>query len=222
MHRRALLRRGSVVVGAALIGGSTAAARDEIDDGEEMEPVEFDGEGVSVTDEIDISGGLTVIDATHTGSSTFTVQFVPAEDGVDYRLLEHTGAFDGSTGAFVEEGTYVVYVDADGPWDLTVRQPRVADDEADSLPISIDGSGTSWNGPILFEETVRVTALYEDNSGFRIGAVPQEIEDNEFVWNGSELVFDAIGPFAGATTINTDGVGYVNITADGDWAVELA
>ncbi|TYL36562.1 hypothetical protein CV102_22275 [Natronococcus pandeyae] len=221
MRRRTLLRSSGIIVGAALTGGSIGATAAESDEREEPEPLEFDGEGVSVTDEFSIDGGPTVIEATHDGNSTFVIQFVPLEDGVDYRLLEHTGEFDGSAGAFVEEGSYVIYVDADGAWDVVVRQPRVSDDDAERPPLTIEGTGSNWSGPILFEETTRIAAFYEDNSNIRVEVVPQGIDDTEFVWNGSELVFDAIGPFAGVTSINTEDVGYIDITAVGDWTIEL-
>jgi hypothetical protein len=222
MRRRTLLRAGGAAVGATLASGSGAVARADAIDEESPEPIELDGEGVSVTEELTLADGPTVIEATHTGSSTFSVQFVPVEDGTDYRLIDHTGAFDGSTGSFVEEGTYVVYVDADGAWELVVRQPSVTPKEAADPPLSIDGSGSAWDGPILFEDGTRIAALYEDNSSFRVDVVPQDIDGTEFVWNGGELIFDVIGPFAGATTVNIDGVGYIDVTAEEEWSIDIA
>lgn len=224
MHRRRLLETSSVVFGAALgtRSAATAVAQDDVDDGSaEPDPIEFVGEGVTVTDEFEIEGGPTLVDASHEGESTFYVRAVPKGDGADYSLITHTGEFDGSTGSFVEDGTYVLYVDADGPWELLVRQPRVSESSAEEPPISIEGTGADWIGPILFDGDTRVAGTYDDDSIFRVEIVPQEADDNEFVWGGGELVFETIGAFGGVTAVHTNGVGYVTVEADGEWALEI-
>lgn len=221
MHRRTVLRSGGIALGTALVRGpSTAAAAGAVEEREEREPLAFDGEGVAVTDEFELTEGPAVVEATHAGTSTFSLQIVPRGDGEHYQLVDHTGEFDGSLGAFVEAGTYVIYVNADGPWELLLRQPRVATDDAEAPPVTLDGTGPGWSDPILFEDAVRVAALYEGNSSFRVRVVPQD-PDGEFVWGGGELVFDVIGPFVGVTTVNTSGVGYVDVAAADAWRIEL-
>ena len=81
--RRTLPRSGDIIVGTALTGESIDGTAAETDEREEPEPLEFDGEGVFVTDELSIDGGPTVIEPTHNGNSTFAIQIVPLEDGVD-------------------------------------------------------------------------------------------------------------------------------------------
>ncbi len=219
MRRRKLLERGGIVLGTPL---ATAMLQDDSDDeSEEPDPVEFVGDGVTVTEEFETEGGPTLIDAIHEGESTFDVRAVPSEDGQDYSLFSQTGSFDGSTGAYIEEGTYVFYVDADGPWELVVRQSRVSETEAEEPPLSITDSGTDWIGPILFDGDTTVKAAYEAESFFRVDIVPQEVENNDFVWNGTELVFDAIGAFGGVTSVHTDGVGYVTVDAVAEWTIEI-
>ncbi|ADB61048.1 hypothetical protein Htur_2167 [Haloterrigena turkmenica DSM 5511] len=223
MRRRRLLLSGGVVLGTSLgTTPVTAALQDDTDDDrEEPDPIEFSGDGVTVTEEFEIEGGPTVIEGVHEGTSTFDVRAVPNEHEQEYRLLSHIGGFDGSTGAFLEDGAYVLYVDADGPWELIVRQPRVSETEAEEPPVSISGSGTDWIGPVLLDGDATVGAVYDAESPFRIAVVPQDAENNDFVWNGQELVFDAIGAFAGVTAIHTDGVGYVTVDAADEWTIEI-
>ncbi|WP_241434252.1 hypothetical protein [Natronorubrum tibetense] len=222
MRRRMLLTGGGIVLGTTLgTVPATAMGQDDSDDDEESDSIEFTGDGVTVTEEFEIDGGPTLIDGVHEGESTFEVRAVPSENGQDYSLLSHIGPFDGSTGTFVEEGTYVLYVDADGPWELTVQQPHVSEDDAENPPFSITSSGTDWIGPILFDGDTVVKAMYEAESYFRVDVVPQETENDDFVWNGRELVFDAIGPFGGVTAVHTEGVGYVTVSAVDEWTLEI-
>lgn len=222
MRRRQVLTGSGVVLGSALGATPIAATRqDDTDDAEEPDPVEFAGDGVTVTEEFEIEGGPTVIEGIHEGASTFDVRAVPDENDREYRLLSHVGPFDGSTGAFLEEGVYALYVDADGQWELTLRQPRVSETEAEEPPVSITGSGTDWIGPILFDGDATVGAVYEAESAFRVDVVPQDAENNDFVWNGRELMFNAIGAFGGVTAVHTDGVGYVTVDAADEWTIEI-
>lgn len=222
MHRRKLLKVSGTVF--AVTGGSyPAAARqnDNEDDSTEPDPIEFAGEGETITDEFELETGPTLVEASHGGESTFDVRIVPDENEVDYALITRDGEFEGSTGTFVEDGTYLLEVDADGSWELVVRQPRAAETEAADPPVSFEGTGTDWIGPILFDDETRVAGTCEDGSVFRVELVPQNADDSEFVWGGSELIFDAIGRFLGVTDVHTDGIGYVTIDASGDWTLEV-
>lgn len=223
MHRRTVLAgSGAALAGATGVAARAAAGRTEPDEGEsEPEPLEFDGEGVTVTDEFEIDDGPTVVEGVHEGESTFFVQIVPRENGQDYTVINHFGEFDGTSGTYVEAGTYTVYVDADGAWELTVRQPRVSADEADEPPLTVSGDGSDWIGPVLFDGTTRVAARYDGEADFGVEVVPEDQDSSEFVWDGGELVFTAIGPFAGKTSVRVDGVGYVDIEATGEWTLEL-
>lgn len=220
MNRRTMVMSSGSILGG-VVGFPSAFRNENGDELTEREPIEFDGEGVTVTDGFEIDGGPTVVEGTHDGESSFFVQAVPRENGADYSFINHVGDFEGTTGAFVEEGSYVMYVDADGSWELTVRQPRVSEDEADELPLTVDGSGSDWIGPILFDGTSRIAGRYDSVGMFHVEVVPQENDASEFVWDGGELVFSVIGEFGGITSIHTDGIGYIDVDADGEWTLEV-
>ena len=227
MYRRRVLA-GSGSIFAAVAGVTVPnidAIQDETDSEQpESETIEFDGEGVTVTDEFEIDSGPTVIEGTHDGESDFFVRAVPREEGGDQSLINHFGAYEGSTGAFIEEGTYVIYVDADGSWELSIRQPRVSEDEATEPPVSIEGTGPDWTEPILFDETTRIAGRYDGTGNFHVEVVPQDDEDSEYLWNGGELVFHALGTFGGITSTHVDGIGYIDVEVDDEraqWMLEI-
>lgn len=222
MRRRKLLKvSGSVFAATGGRYPTVARQDDNEDDSTEPDPIEFTGEGATITDEFELETGPTLVEGSHGGESTFDVRIVPDESDEDYALITRVGEFEGSTGTFIEDGTYLLEVDADGPWELVVRQPRAAETEAADPPVSFEGTGTDWIGPILFDDETRVAGACEDGSVFRVELVPQNADDSEFVWGGSELIFDAIGRFLGVTDVHTDGIGYVTIDASGDWILEV-
>lgn len=178
------------------------------------DPIEFEGEGATVTDEFALEAGVTIAEAVHEGESNFIVELIPVDDGQPRLLVNVIGDFDGASGTIVEDGTYLLDVDADGPWELAVLQPEAAEDEAAPLPVEIDGDGPSWDGPYLFDGLATATGSHEGQGNFIVEVLPQ---DGTF----SELVFNEIGPFEGETTLDVDGVGYVASTADGPWTLTI-
>jgi len=79
---------------------------------------------------------LTVVEATHTnGESNFQVSLVGGE--FDDLFVNAIGEYDGETAALIDEGEYTLDVEADGDWEVEIRQPRAA--SGDSLPQSLEG-----------------------------------------------------------------------------------
>jgi len=78
---------------------------------------------------------LTVVEATHTnGESNFQVSLVGGE--FDDLFVNAIGEYDGETAALIDdEGEYTLDVEADGDWEVEIRQPRAA--SGDSLPQSL-------------------------------------------------------------------------------------
>ncbi|MFA9424731.1 hypothetical protein [Natronorubrum sp. A-ect3] len=227
MYRRTMLvASGPVLAG---MGGSSrralAEAQTEADDDPTASAsLEFAGDGVTVTDEFEVESGPAVLEVTHDGEGEFFVQAVSRDGGQTQSLLTQFGPFDGTTGTFLEEGTYAIYVDADGEWELQLSQPDVDDDEAETPPISVTNSGPGWLGPILFDDTTLVGGAHDGDGSFRVRVIPQDADASDYVWDGGELVFHALGEFRGATSVHVDGIGYIDVTVDNEqaeWAIEL-
>jgi len=188
--------------------GSFTIEEPEIED---LESYSFSGSGQSVESGIEIDGGLTVIRASHSGESNFQVSL---EDDGEFSdsFINVIGDFDGAQADLIDSGEYILDVNADGSWDIEITQPR--DSSGDSLPESLSGNGPDVIGPIQFDGTHIAEGSHSGESNFQVRIHPME---GRF----SEGVFNEIGEFDGETTFSFNGVGWVDINADGDWDIDI-
>ncbi|WP_459191802.1 hypothetical protein [Halosimplex sp. J119] len=158
-------------------------------------------------------GGLTIVEATHSGSQNFIVKLVPEEGEFDTIVINHIGDYDGAAAELVDGGTYQLDVDADGDWDITLRQPRPQ--SGDSLPQSFDGDGPDVFGPFEFSGSSHTASgSHDGEQNFIVEVFPLE-------GISPEVVFNEIGEFEGETTFRPADLGYVAVTADGSWTLEM-
>ncbi|ELZ17019.1 hypothetical protein C477_14103 [Haloterrigena salina JCM 13891] len=188
---------------------------DEVDEtATQPETQTFEGSGATV-EEVEIEGGLTVVDAEHTGESNFQVRIYEGDDD-EYGtgFVNAIGDYEGASADLVEGGTRTMDVEADGSWRLEVRQPRATETEADNLPQSFSGDTPDVVGPIAFNSRHTAYGEHDGESNFQVRVYP---EDGMF----GEGVFNEIGEYEGETTFSHDGVGWVDVEADGNWTVEM-
>lgn len=178
---------------------------------EEIDDQSFDGSGAEVRQDIQIEGGLTVIEATHDGESNFQVSL---EDDSDFgeNFINEIGEFDGAQANLVDEGEYILDVNADGNWDITIRQPRAI--EGDALPVTTSGAGPRVFGPVEFDGTGVAAGEHSGESNFQVRILPME-------GSFGENVFNEIGEFDGETSYSFDEIGWIDINADGEWSLEF-
>ena len=171
----------------------------------------FSGSGQSVEDGIEIEGGLTVVEATHSGESNFQVSL---EDDSEFgeSFINVIGDFDGAQADLIDAGEYLLDVNADGSWSIDIHQPRSGSGE--SLPESLSGDGPDVVGPIEFDGTHVASGSHSGESNFQVQVYPME---GRF----GETVFNEIGEFDGETTFSFDGVGWVDVNADGSWQMTM-
>ncbi|WP_255193389.1 hypothetical protein [Natronobeatus ordinarius] len=220
MYRRTTLAAAGTGLVLA-IGGSAVAAQEADDEAgedddengdelpDEMAVNEFSGEGTQIVDDLEIAGGLTVVEGQHEG--WIFVQAIPSENDQEHTLV--TDADEFVTGTILESGTYDLYVNAEEEWELTVIQPQTADEEPAALPLELTGTGPDWTGPIEFEEGTNVTGRHNGQSDFEVYVYTED--------NATELVFHVLGEFAGETTLQGDSDGYLVVDADGEWELEF-
>lgn len=181
----------------------------------EPEGQTYAGSGQEVRQNIELEEGLTVIEATHSGASNFQVALADGSQFDDY-FINVIGEFDGAQAELIDGGSYILDVNADGDWEITVTQPRAVVGEL--LPHSYEGSGPDVVGPIDvpidYEGSPVATATHDGESNFQVQILPPR---------GSfpEIIFNEIGEFDGSTTFSYSGVGWVDINADGNWTLEL-
>lgn len=202
-------------------GGNDGAESDggEDENGSEQESadepdlMEFSGSGTDVTDEFDLNGGFVAVEASHTGGeSNFQVELVDENGEMAALFVNSIGEFDGEVGASPEAGSYVLDINADGDWDITLRQPRPT--EGDSPPVEESGDSPSVLGPYEFGGRVQATGSYDGQGNFIVEAYPV---DPGF----QELVFNEIDSFEGSNTFSMNGLGFVVVQASGSWTLEM-
>ena len=213
MYRRTTLAAGAAII--APMTGLSVTARDE-NGGEndlpnEVESSVFSGEGTEIVTDLEIEDGLTIIQGSHEGEAGIVIEVIPSENDHEFTVMSETAAF--IDGDLLTGGEYNLYVDGEDEWEVTVVQPRPADEEPEELPLSLAGDGPDWTGPIEFEAETTVAGTHTGESDFFVNTF---LDDDV-----SELVFHALGEFSGATTIRGDSAGYLIIDADDDWALEL-
>lgn len=171
----------------------------------------FSGNGQSVEEGIEIEGGLTVVDASHSGESNFQVSLVNGSE-FDDNFINVIGDFDGAQADLIESGEYLLDVNADGRWSVDIHQPR--EGSGDVLPKSLSGSGPDVVGPLEFGGTHVAQGSHSGSSNFQVQIFPMK-------GSFGELVFNEIGEFEGETTFKFSGVGWVDVNADGSWQINL-
>lgn len=171
----------------------------------------FEGSGQEVRQGLQLDPGLATVEATHDGESNFIVSLVN-DTQFDTVLINDIGAFDGAQAALIDGGEYTLDIDASDDWTVSIAQPRASAGEL--IPQRFEGEGPAVVGPVDISGTVVASAEHDGNSNFIVEILPQQ-------GSFSEVVFNEIGPFEGETTASFNGVGWVDVTADGSWSLEF-
>ncbi|MCK9150475.1 hypothetical protein [Methanobacterium alcaliphilum] len=86
-------------------------------------PVSFKGSGEKATESFNWPGGLMRISMKHDGESNFIIHLVNADDGSTQEYVENEiGSVDNSRAFSIPAGEYLLDVQADGSWKITISQ----------------------------------------------------------------------------------------------------
>lgn len=198
-------------------------ARDQIAD------VTYSGTGDKVTDKFTLQAGVTIFYMKHSGSSNFAVKLYNDTGEYVELLANEIGIYDGATMIGVKSdnivgaqpGKHYLDIDADGAWNITIGQPRVASGSA--LPQTMSGSGPSVSIPLqLAAGTVIFNMTHDGSSNF---AVILWSDDGEY----EDLIANEIGAYSGETSVTvgtgllqvSPGIAWLNIAADGNWTIKV-
>lgn len=175
----------------------------------------FDGSGAEVVDGLSLGGALTIFTFEHDGDSNFVLEL---EGPTDELLVNRIGPAEGAVAAPVENGDYIIDVEADGDWSLTVGQPLAPGEEIRLPSVSVSGDGPDVVGPIELEETTTFAGEHEADGGNFIVRAINEDATSTF---DSELVFNEIGEYEGETRVDPVGLAWIDVEADGPWRLEI-
>lgn len=178
----------------------------------------FEGEGATASEEFSLSDGIATVEFSHDGESNFIVEMLDLEgDEFDDQLLVNViGSIEGRSVIPVGGSQYQLDIDADGAWSIGLDQPGVGEDKLEQLPLSAEGTGPDFVGPVRLEGVTEVAGSHAGESNFIV-----ETRTAKGGLGSWDIVFNEIGEFEGSGTTRAEGVAWVDINADGDWTLEI-
>jgi hypothetical protein len=178
--------------------------------------IHLSGTGQQVTQHFTVTDGIAVFRSTCSAcTAVFSVELLDSTGRTKDLLVAGIGGYDGSKGEGLSAGDYILKVDADTAWTITISQPR--NQPAASLPQTYKGKGDSLVGPF---EAANAVALKGTNAGEGVFAV--EILDVHGAVQ--DLPFASIGSFSGSTVSQmfNGGPYFLNVSSDGTWTLDLS
>lgn len=160
------------------------------------------------------ASGLAITEATHNGSEDFVVELLG--DYSPDRLILEEGAVDGgwATSVSVIPGDDVreLEVTADGDWEISLRHPRP--ESGEELPATVNGDGRGVYGPFEFTGGHTIDATHDGESNFIVEVFP--VTDDP-----QEVVINTLGEYNDQESFTFLDVGYIQVTADGEWTLDV-
>ena len=183
----------------------------------EPEPIKLSGTGSQATKFFELEEGLMVVDMAHQGSMNFIVTLLDEQGKeVAFALGNAIGTVQISNAAHIPEaGRYILDVEADGRWQMTVRQPRPAE-----VPARTSFSGQGGAATELFSMNSglkRINFSHQGEMNFIVTLLDSEGREVEFA------LANDIGTVETSTTatIPQDGIYLFQVEADGPWTIDV-
>jgi hypothetical protein len=176
----------------------------------------------NLTRPFQLESGLAVCKMTHQGQGIFFVTLLLVEDldkqgrRAEYGLADEFGKTSVSNAVSIAPtGWYILQVQADGPWEVTIEQPRPS-----SAPQKTSFSGSDNDVTPLFELSSglkRVSMTHEGQGHFFVELLDKEGRD--VAW----ALGDEYGPakISSTVTIPQDDIYLFMVEADGPWTIDV-
>ncbi len=178
-------------------------------------PINISGTGQQASQKFNLEQGLSIFTMQNSGQSNFIVQLLDSNGNTIGTLANEIGNFSGSKALNIaNDGSYLFNVDSDGPWSITITQPR---------PISAPPmSAFNGHGP-------QATAFFTLSQGLHTFSFTHDGSSNFIVQlldqNGNEIenLVNEIGNYSGSKAVHIDSsaIYFLNIYADGNWTVSI-
>lgn len=176
-----------------------------------FQTVRREGGGDTITPAFELTAGLTVFRAVGLGSSNFAVVLLDRNGKYVKLLVNEIGRWEGVVAAAVPAGAYSLEVESAGPWSIDIDQPRAA--SGAPIPQTITGTGKKVLGPFQASGVVRVQLNHDGKSNFAIESY------SNAAYTG--LIVNVIGNYAGTTSFTPRGPFWLDVDADGNWAIQM-
>jgi hypothetical protein len=165
-----------------------------------------------------VTTGLTVLTATYSGSANFAVELLDSSGGSIDVPINVVGSYSGSVGEPLNAGTYILKIDASGPWTFVITQPRHVAGVA--LPHTYSMKGQQIVGPFAAGSAVAIQA--QNTAGPDGGNFIVQVIDRDGTLQ--DIAVNEIGNYSGSTISNnlSNGPFYLNVDSDGTWTVTVS
>lgn len=171
----------------------------------------FSGSGDTLTEELQLDEGLTVVNTTHDSAEPFLVTLIP-NGGSDEIIFANLDGDAGEYAHLAEGGSYFVEVGAGGDWTLEFTQPTPSTGQIP--PIEISGSGNEVIGPFSLDGRYISDGSYNGKGNFIVQAYPLSGFFPTDVMRATDGV-DSRQAF------NFDGLCFFESDVEGDWSLTV-
>ncbi len=177
-------------------------------------PIVLSGSGQQAV-HFTVTQGLSILTAKCSCSSNFIVEVDDSTGKTVDIPINVIGQYSGSVGEPLNAGGYILKIDADAAWSVTVTQPRNV--SGSSLPQTYTSSGQQNVGPFSAGSAVGVKAHNAGSSNFIVSVLDK---------NGAvqDIPINVIGNYDGSTISNnlSNGPFYLNVDSDGTWTITVS
>jgi len=149
------------------------------------------------------------------GQANFIVELLGRDGQMVALLANDIGGYEGSVPQGVTEGEYVLSIQADGDWNLSILQPRPS--SGTLPPLEQEGTGDYFIGPVqLSQGLARFELSHDGHANFIVTLMNR---DGEWV----DLLANEIGSYSGSKAVRVPyaGVYWLGIEADGAWTATV-
>lgn len=178
--------------------------------------IHLNGSARQATQKFELQAGLAVIQVRNEGKSNFVVGLVDAQGEQIANLFNEIDEFSGRRAFNIaKSGTYLLDVDATGPWSLTIEQPRPT--TAEPTPQLFAGEGTNVTPFITLKKGLNVVGFERTGEGRGIFTLLDR--DGRAV----EQIANQLDEFKGSkpVKIEEEGIYFFNVYGDGNWTVAV-
>jgi hypothetical protein len=182
----------------------------------EIPTLKLNGRGRQASDKFKLEPGLTVFSVTNDGDSNYIVRLLDRNGKEVETLFNEIGPFTGEKAFFVPKGGQsLLDVQSNGNWTAEVNQNKPADNQ--STPCTLQGKGYKATPTFQLDKGLVVFKLsHQGESRFKVALLDQDGRAVGYLVN-------TLGNFSGSKPISIEkpGVYFLNVSADGDWTIDV-
>jgi hypothetical protein len=220
-----VLMVAALIAALAVIAGRTSA-EDRTDEPSTTEtkttesndtaPIKFSGTGRQASEKFTLQQGLAIFRVNYEGESNFVVSLVNSEGEEVQTLFNEIGAYESARGLAINKaGEYLLNVQARGPWTFSIEQPRPTAGE--TTPKTLTGTRSDVTPFLTLKKGLGVFKFeYKGDGRFAAYLVDK---------NGKtvEQLVNTLRSYSGSTPVKvpTEGIYFLNVSADGEWQIDI-